>query len=67
MPAVASVDELNALLEQLDDADDRRRIGNRASRVRHDWAFERALLRPLPAEPFDTALTSPHRIPVRGN
>src|SRR5215472_5045443 len=23
----------------------------------HDWAFERALLRPLPAEPFDTALT----------
>ena len=22
-----------------------------------DWAFEKTLLRPLPAEPFDTALT----------
>jgi hypothetical protein len=62
MPAVASVDELNALLEQLDDTDDRRRIGNRASSVGHDWAFERALLRPLPAEPFDTALTLTPRV-----
>ena len=25
--------------------------------VGHDWAFERELLRPLPTEPFDTALT----------
>jgi hypothetical protein len=56
MPAVGTVDELNTLLEQWDDADDRRRIGSRASSVGHDWAFERALLRPLPAEPFDTAL-----------
>jgi transposase len=57
MPAVASVDQLNALIESWDDADDRRRIGNRFSSVGNDWAFERALLRPLPAEPFDTALT----------
>jgi hypothetical protein len=57
MPAVESIDELNALLEQWDDADDRRRIGSRAMSVGTDWAFERALLRPLPAEPFDTALT----------
>jgi hypothetical protein len=57
MPAVDSIDELNALVEQWDDADDRRRIGNRAMSVGHDWAFERQLLRPLPAEPFDTALT----------
>jgi transposase len=56
MPAVDSVDELNALLEAWDDADDRRRVGNRASSVGQDWAFERPLLRPLPAEPFDTAL-----------
>jgi hypothetical protein len=62
MPAASSVDELNALLESWDDADDRRRIGNRASSVGHDWAFERQLLRPLPAEPFDTALTLTPRV-----
>ena len=62
MPAVDSVDELNGLLEAWDDADDRRRIGNRASSVGNDWAFERALLRPLPAGPFDTALTLTPRV-----
>jgi transposase len=62
MPAADSIDELNALLEAWDDADDRRRIGNRASSVGHDWAFERPLLRPLPAEPFDTALTLTPRV-----
>jgi transposase len=62
MPAVGSIDELNTLLEQWDDADDRRRVGNRASSVGHDWAFERQLLRPLPAEPFDTALTLTPRV-----
>jgi hypothetical protein len=62
MPAVGTVDELNALLESWDDADDRRRIGNRASSVGDDWAFERALLRPLPVEPFDTALTLTPRV-----
>ena len=40
MPAVDSIDELNALVEQWDDADDRRRIGNRAMSVGHDWAFD---------------------------
>ena len=62
MPAVDSIDELNALAEQWDDADDRRRIGNRAMSVGHDWALERQLLRPLPAEPFDTALTLTPRV-----
>jgi transposase len=62
MPDVASVDELNALLETWDDADDRRRIVSRASSVGNDWAFERQLLRPLPAEPFDTALTLTPRV-----
>ena len=63
MPAVDSIDELNALVEQWDDADDRRRIGNRAMSVEdHDWAFERQLLRPLPAEPFDAALTLTPRV-----
>jgi hypothetical protein len=35
---------------------------NRAMSVGHDWAFERQLLRPLPAEPFDTALTLTPRV-----
>jgi hypothetical protein len=62
MPRVDSIDELNALLQAADDADDRRRIGNRTTSVGQDWAFERPLLRPLPAEPFDTALTLTPRV-----
>jgi transposase len=62
MPAVESIEELNTLLEAADDADDRRRIGNRTMTVGHDWALERGLLRPLPGEPFDTALTLTPRV-----
>jgi transposase len=62
MPVVDSIEELNALLEEWDDADDRRRVGNRTMSVGHDWAFERTLLRPLPAEAFDTALTLTPRV-----
>jgi hypothetical protein len=62
MPTVDSIDELNELLARSDDADDRRRIGNRANSVGHDWTFERELLRGLPAEPFDTALTLTPRV-----
>ena len=62
MPVVDSIGELNALLEDWEDADDRRRISNRTMSVGHDWAFERELLRPLPAEPFDTALTLSPRV-----
>jgi Mu transposase, C-terminal domain len=62
MPVVESIEELNTLLEQWDDVDDRRHIGNRTMSVGHDWAFERTLLRPLPAEPFDTALTLTPRV-----
>jgi hypothetical protein len=36
MPAVDSIEELNTLLEAADDADDRRRIGNRTMTVGHD-------------------------------
>jgi hypothetical protein len=62
MPIVDSIEELNELLEAWDDADDRRRIGNRTNSVGADWAFERTLLRPPPAEPFDTALTLTPRV-----
>ena len=62
MPVVDSIEELNQLLQAWDDADDRRRIGNRTNSVGADWAFERTLLRPPPAEPFDTALTLTPRV-----
>jgi transposase len=62
MPAVDSIEELNALLVAGDDADDARRIGNRTSSGGTDWAFEKTLLRPLPTEPFDTALTLTPRV-----
>ena len=62
MPVVDSIEELNALLEAADDADDARRIGNRANSVGQDWAFEKTLLRPLPSESFDTALTLTPRV-----
>src|SRR5205085_7363525 len=62
MPVVDSIEELNELLEAWDDADDARRIGNRTNSVKTDWALEKTLLRPLPAEPFDTALTLTPRV-----
>ena len=62
MPRVDSIAELNALLEAWDDADDARRVGNRAMSVGQDWAIERPLLRPLPEEPFDTTLTLTPRV-----
>jgi transposase len=62
MPVVDSIDELNALLAAADDADDARRVGSRASSVGQDWALEKTLLRPLPREPFDTALTLTPRV-----
>ena len=62
MPVVDSIEELNALLEAWDDADDARRIGNRINNVGTGWAFEKALLRPLPEEPFETALTLTPRV-----
>jgi hypothetical protein len=62
VPVVDSIEELNALLEAADDADDARRIDNRANSVGHDWAFEKTLLRPLPAGPFDTALALTPRV-----
>ena len=62
MPVVDSIDELNALLAAADDADDARRVGNRSSSVGQDWTFEQTLLRPLPTESFDTALTLTPRV-----
>jgi len=62
MPVIDSIEELNALLAAADDADDARRVGNRSTSVSQDWAFEKTLLRPLPTESFDTALTLMPRV-----
>jgi transposase len=62
MPRVDSIEELNALLEAWDDADDARRVANRTMSVGQNWAIERPLLRRLPDEPFDTTLTLTPRV-----
>jgi transposase len=62
MPVVDSIDELNALLAAADEADDNRRIANRANTVGQDWQVEKTLLRPLPSELFDTTLTLTPRV-----
>lgn len=57
VPRVASLAELNARIEAADIADDDRRIANRVQTVGQDFEAERALLRPLPVEPFEAGLT----------
>jgi transposase len=54
VPEVASVDELNALIDAWDAADEVRRIGGRARTVGEFFAIEKPLLKPLPAERFET-------------
>jgi transposase len=62
MPDVASLAELNAHLEQIDAAEDRRRIDNRTLTVGHDFVLEQPLLRPLPVEGIDPGLTLTPRV-----
>ena len=59
VPEVDSIDELNAMIEQWDAADDTRRIGSRPHTVGQAFALEAPLLRPLPEEPFETGRWSP--------
>ncbi|GAA4991963.1 IS21 family transposase [Yinghuangia aomiensis] len=56
VPEVASLTELNALVEQWDAGDDARRIGARPHTVGEAFALERELLAPLPEEEFETGL-----------
>lgn len=62
VPKVESIGELNELLAGYDLADDARRIGNRTMSVGAHFAFEAGLLRPLPAETFETGLTLTPRV-----
>jgi hypothetical protein len=54
VPKVDSLAELNSRLDAADRRDDHRRIGHRLSTVGQDFAAEQRLLRPLPAERFET-------------
>lgn len=62
VPKVDSLTELNERLAGYDDADDARRITNRAHSVGHDFTTEQPLLRALPAEPFEPGLTLTPRV-----
>jgi transposase len=54
VPDVASVEELNTLIDRWDAEDERRRVGERARTVGEFFAIEKPLLKPLPEEPFET-------------
>ena len=62
VPKVESMAQLNELLAGYDVADDGRRIANRTLSVGEHFAFEAGLLRPLPAERFETGLTLTPRV-----
>ena len=62
VPVVASLAELNDRLRVYDQADDARRIANRTVSVGQHFEFEKALLRPLPAEAFETGLMLTPRV-----
>lgn len=55
VPVVASLAELNEMIEAADAVDAARRIEGRPMTVGEHFALEREHLSPLPAEPFDVA------------
>ncbi|GAA3085739.1 hypothetical protein GCM10020000_85250 [Streptomyces olivoverticillatus] len=54
VPEVASLAELNEMVDQWDLHDGRRRIGSRPRTIDEYFAVEQPLLIPLPEEPFET-------------
>jgi hypothetical protein len=64
---VGSFEQLNAMVDAWNAADDARRIGSRAHTVGELFAIERPLLVPLPDEPFETGTGGVHRCPGDGD
>lgn len=56
VPEVASLEELNTLIEKWEQVEDRRHIGVRENTIGQDFLAEAHLLRPLPEEGFETRL-----------
>jgi hypothetical protein len=54
VPEVDSFEQLNAMVDAWDTADDARRIGTRAHTIGEMFAIEQPALLPLPDEPFET-------------
>ncbi|GAA2530915.1 hypothetical protein Ahu01nite_094580 [Winogradskya humida] len=54
VPEVDSFEQLNAMVDAWDAADEARRIGSRAQTIGEMFAIEQPLLVPLPGEPFET-------------
>lgn len=73
VPEVDSLAELNAFVDECDQADDARRIGGRVRTVGQAFAAEKSLLKPLPTETFETGRWFTPRVDryaqvaVRGN
>jgi transposase len=62
MPQVKTLAELNERLQRYDVIDDARRVGHRTQPVGVDFALEAPLLRPLPADRFETGVTLTPRV-----
>lgn len=65
VPEVASLEELNAGIEQAEQAEDGRRIGSRIRTIGQDFEAERPLLAPLPGDAFETGLVLTPRVDLR--
>ncbi|MFD2796451.1 IS21 family transposase [Promicromonospora vindobonensis] len=62
VPKVATLAELNEMVDAWDRSDDARRIGGRARTVGEMFAIEQPLLAPLPDEEFETGKWSHQRV-----
>jgi transposase len=62
IPDVASFAALNAQLRQACERDDQRVVQGTTQAIGADWRQEQPLLRPLPAHPFDYAITRQVRL-----
>lgn len=62
MPVVDSLAQLNDEVRQWDIDDENRRIGDRIRTVAQDFALERDLLAPIPAERFEPGLSLTPRV-----
>ncbi|WP_425567059.1 Mu transposase domain-containing protein, partial [Sphaerisporangium flaviroseum] len=63
---VASISELNALIDQWDIKDEQRRIRMRPQTIGERFAHERTLLAPLPVEPFEIGRLLTPRVNLHG-